>query len=103
MIDVLEAENTKETWMLRGAGALLLWFGIMMVLRPISVVADFIPLVGSIAGFGTAVAAFLLAAVFGLGTIAVSWVAHRPLVGVPLLVATLGFAVLLLRRARKRS
>ncbi len=103
MFDQLQAENERNTWLLRGLGFLLMFIGFAMILRPLSVVADFIPLIGSIVGFGGAVASFLVAAVLSLGTIAVAWVRFRPLVGVPLLLGTGFLAFVLLRRGRKKK
>jgi hypothetical protein len=42
--------------------------------------------------------AFLLAGALSSLTIAIAWLAFRPLIGVPLLVVTVGFLVLLRQR-----
>ena len=102
MFQQLEDENANTTWALRAVGVVMMWIGFLMIFKPLSVVADFIPLVGSIVGFGGAVAGFLLAAVLSLATIAASWVAHRPLLGIPLLIGSAFFAAVLLRRGLKK-
>ena len=61
-----------------------------MIFRPIVVVAEFVPLIGSLVGAGASMAAFFLAAPLSLLTIAVAWITYRPLVGVSLLVVVGG-------------
>jgi len=91
----MQAENALLTWVLRGVGWLLMFVGITLVLRPLSVIADVLPILGNIVGFGAAVVAFLLASSLSLIVIAVAWVAYRPLIGVPLLLLGLGAAAAL--------
>jgi hypothetical protein len=97
--------NTALTWILRGVGWFVMALGMFLILRPIAVVADFIPMIGSLVGAG----AFLFAAVLSFGlsllTIAIAWIAVRPLLGISVLVvALLGFgaALALALKARKR-
>lgn len=95
MFATAQAENSKMTWILRLVGYLMMAFGLMLILRPIVVVADFIPMIGNLAGLSATlfglVAAFPIAAL----VIAVSWIAVRPLIGIAVLVAALlGFAAL---------
>ncbi len=81
-----EAENRVLTWILRAVGFILMGVGLMMVLSPLSVLADVVPILGSIVGAGTAFVAFGVAAVLSLVTIALGWIAYRPVVGIALLV-----------------
>jgi tetratricopeptide (TPR) repeat protein len=59
--------------------------GLFLLLRPLATVADVIPLLGSLVGFGAGIAAAILAACLSLTIIAVAWIWHRPLVGALLL------------------
>jgi tetratricopeptide (TPR) repeat protein len=72
---------------------MVMLIGLGLVLRPLSVVADVIPIFGSIVGAGTGIVAFLLAAALSLITVAVAWVTFRPLLGGGLLA---GAAALIL-------
>jgi len=95
MFATAQEENSRMTWILRLVGYLMMAFGLMLILRPIVVVADFIPMIGNLAGLSASffglVAAFPIAAL----VIAVSWIAVRPLIGIAVLVAALlGFAAL---------
>ena len=103
MIRNAERANAMMTWILRAVGFVLMGLGFGLVFRPLSVVADVVPIIGSIVGMGTGCAAFGLAAVGSLITIAVGWVAYRPLIGVPLLVLGLGGLIGLFVLASKRK
>jgi hypothetical protein len=100
-----ESENGMLTWILRLVGFVVMAVGIGMVLSPLSVLADVLPFLGDLLGMGTAFVAVALAATFSLVTIALGWIAYRPVLGVGLLV--LAGAVLAgsisLRRGRRRE
>jgi hypothetical protein len=86
---VVQQEESKAKllrWILRGVGFLLMFAGMALVLRPLSILADLIPLFGSLVGGVTGVVSFLAAGGVTLAVIAISWIAFRPLLGVPLLV-----------------
>ena len=53
MFQHAESENRFLTWILRGVGFFLMFLGGSMLLKPLSVVADFIPFLGNIVGVGT--------------------------------------------------
>lgn len=78
--------NKMMTWILRIVGFLLMFMGISSVLRPLSVLADVIPFIGSMVGAGNSVIAFLIAAPCSLVTIALAWVFYRPVLGIFLLL-----------------
>lgn len=80
------SENVMLTWLLRLAGFVLMVIGFACVLGPLSVLASVIPFLGSLVGLGTGFLSFLLGLVGSLLTIAVAWVAVRPLFGVTLIV-----------------
>jgi hypothetical protein len=90
MFEIAQRENAVLTWILRGVGFFLMFVGFSMFLRPLSVIADVVPLFGSIVGAGTGLIAFLVAFAGSFLTIAVGWVFYRPLVGIPLLIVGIG-------------
>lgn len=90
MIEQAKAENKMLTWILRLVGFILMLVGLMMVFKPMSVLADVIPVLGSIVGAGTGMVAFLLAACFSITTVAIAWVVYRPILGIGLLVVAGG-------------
>ena len=98
-----EQANTVLTWVLRFVGFLVMLFGLLMLLRPIRVVADVVPFLGTLVGMGLGLVAFAVAAPLTLLTIAVAWIAHRPVLGIGLiLIACAAFGWLLSRFARQR-
>jgi hypothetical protein len=94
MIQKAQESNVLLTWILRLAGFVLMLIGLNLVFKPFSVLADVVPIFGSIVGFGTGLLAFLLASVLSLTTVAIAWVVYRPLVGILLIAAAVGLAVL---------
>lgn len=87
--------NATLTWILRAVGCFVMFVGFALVFRPLQVVADVIPLVGSLVGLGTGLAAAGLAAVGSLLTIGVAWIFYRPLIGVPLVLGGVALIVFL--------
>lgn len=98
-----EEENKLLTWLLRLAGFLLMLVGINLVLRPLSVIADVLPILGTIVRGGTGLVSLLLSAIFAMITIAVAWIFYRPLLGIVLIAAAAGLAVLVRRRLKQRK
>jgi hypothetical protein len=88
-----EAENRILTWILRALGAIFMWVGFSLILRPIAVFGDIVPIVGTVLGAGTALASLALTAVLAPIVIAIAWLFHRPLLSLGVLVA--GAAVVL--------
>jgi hypothetical protein len=74
-----------------------------MVLAPIAVFGDVVPIVGRVLGAGTTFVAGFIAAFFALGTVAVAWITYRPVLGVILLALAAGAVYLLIRVAKKRA
>jgi len=101
MFAAAERQNTLLTWGLRLGGLLLMAFGFRLVLRPLVVLADVLPPVGSLVGVGLGLVSFLVAAVISLLTIAVAWVVYRPLLGITLIVLAVAALVYLVIRTRR--
>jgi hypothetical protein len=95
--------NTILTWILRGAGALLVIIALALFTAPLSVLADVIPLLGTIVGAGTFAIAFLLGLAWSFVMIAAAWLRFRPLIGGSLLAAAAVLVVLLRVRGRKAA
>ena len=80
------AQNTLITWLVRLGGFILIWIGFGLLFAPLSVLADIVPLFGSLVGAATGLIAFPLALAVALTVIAIAWVVFRPLLGITLLV-----------------
>ena len=90
MFEMAEQRSKMLTWILRVVGWLCMVGGIGMILKPLEVIADVVPFVGSIIGFGTGLISFLVGSVIAATVVAIAWIAVRPLVGIPLLVIAVG-------------
>jgi Transmembrane protein 43 len=75
-------QNRILTWVLRLVGVLVMWIGFFMILRPLVIVADVVPLIGSILGVGAGLAALVGTAVLASLIIAFAWLWYRPLISV---------------------
>ncbi len=95
MFGSLEAGNAVLTWVLRFVGWLLMFIGLSMIARPLVVVADVLPFLGSLVGAGAGLMAFAVASPLSLLTVAAGWIVYRPLLGIGLFAAGLGLAAML--------
>lgn len=96
-------ENTMWTWILRAGGFFMMFLGLVLFFRPISVLGDVIPFVGSMLAFGTGLFAFVIAGVLSVGTVGVAWVVYRPVLGITLLSAALAILVWFAMSGRKKA
>ena len=93
MIRTMEQTNSMLTWLLRLAGFVLMAIGIALVFNPLVVFADVLPLLGDILGMGVGIFAVVIAASLSLLTIAVAWLAYRPVMAVALIVAAVAIVL----------
>ena len=98
-----ERENRTLAWVLRGVGIAALWLGAFLIVRPLVVVADVVPLIGDIIGAGAGLVALGFAIGAGSVVIAIAWLWYRPVVSVVALVIGGLAAFLLHRMAARRS
>ncbi|MBR9971283.1 TMEM43 family protein [Magnetospirillum sulfuroxidans] len=81
-----ERDNAILTWILRLVGWLVMLFGFVMLSRLLVALAAVIPLLADIVAGGIFLVALPLSLCLSLVTIALAWIAFRPLIGIPLLV-----------------
>ena len=81
MFDAAKSGNATMAWILRGLGLVLCVTGFGMVFAPLKVLADVIPLLGSIVGAGTGLVAGLLGTAWSMVIIAIAWIRFRPVLG----------------------
>jgi Transmembrane protein 43 len=78
------------TWILRGAGTLLMFVGFMLFFGPLSTLASVLPFLGSIVRGAAAAIAIVITLPLALTVIALAWLGHRPLIGGGLLIVAAG-------------
>ena len=100
MFESARSGNAIFTWVIRLAGFLAMFFGLSMVLKPLSVLADVLPILGDIVEMGTGLVAGLVALACAIATIAVAWLFYRPLVATALLAVAGALVWKLVRRRR---
>ncbi len=103
MFDSLRRQNIFIARIIRVVGWFLACMGCGMIIAPLKTFASIIPLFGRLVGVATFGIAFVLGSVVTLMTIAVAWIAVRPIFGVTLIVFAIGGIYLLSRWSRRSS
>ena len=89
--------ESRLTWILRGVGFAAMLIGFLCITRPLTMLVAVLPPLEWLVGAGAFLVAVTLAVPITLLTIGLAWIAHRPLLGVALLVGAVA-ALVLLRR-----
>ena len=103
MINVIKKENKILKWILRAVGLLLCAAGFGAILKPITTLASFVPILGGLVGAAIGLVAFLLGLAVSLLVIAIAWIRFRPVLGICLLVAVVAVVVLLFTKLKKKK
>jgi hypothetical protein len=103
MFQTAQDANTVMTWILRGGGFLAMVLGLFLVFRPLSVLGDVVPFIGSLLGVGVGLFALIVGFALSSITIAIAWFFVRPLLGIALLALAVGGVVWLLKANRKKK
>ena len=99
-----ERGNKMLTWLLRFGGFLIMFIGLSMVFKPLSVLADVVPFIGNLVGLGTGLVAAVISFIASLATIAVAWIFYRPILAITLIaaaVALVAFIVIKLKSSKQ--
>ncbi len=103
MIQDQQAAESMITWILRGVGTFVIFAGFAMFFGPIATLAAVLPFLGTLVRGATSFFAFVLAIPVALVTIAIAWIAFRPLIGGSILLVAAGIGYLLWRWHHSRS
>lgn len=95
--------NNMIAWALRVVGVLIAMAGFRAIVAPLAVIADVIPLLGTLVGAGTGLVASLLGFAWSLIVIAVAWLRFRPILACSLLGGAVVLFVLLLILGKGRK
>ena len=102
MFKAAEAANRMMTWILRLAGFLAIWFGLMAILNPLTVLADVLPFLGDLLGMGLAIGTFFVGGAMSVTVIGIGWLVYRPVLGIGLFVVAIGLLVFLKKAGKSR-
>lgn len=86
MFKSAQEENETLTWLIRGGGCVLMFFGFCLILGPLGVLGDLIPVIGDVVRAGAGLVGFLFTVVLAPLIIAVAWLWYRPIVAISLVV-----------------
>ncbi|MBQ6285470.1 MAG: TMEM43 family protein [Bacilli bacterium] len=103
MINVIKKENKILKWILRAVGIILCAAGFGAILKPISTIAGYVPILGSIVGAAVGLVSFLLGLAVSLVVIAIAWIRFRPVLGICLLAAVVAIIVLLITKFKNKK
>lgn len=95
MIQNALRENNIRTWLIRAATLLALFIGFALILQPIVVLSDVVPLFGRIVGIGTGIIAFICGVTLWAAATAIAWFTFRPIIAIVAIIAIILIFVLL--------
>jgi len=87
-------------WIMRLVGFMMMWIGLTTVLGPISVMADFLPMLGGLSRSIIGVITFVIALVLSSVTILISMLLHN-VVAIVIAVAVIGGATFMILNRKK--
>ena len=94
------SSNSTMTWILRVVGVFLVIFGLKMLVAPIAVLADVIPIMGTIVGAGLGMASTLIGLAWSLLVASIAWLRFRPMIGGIMVLLAVGLIALLVIKGR---
>ncbi|STX50111.1 Protein of uncharacterised function (DUF1625) [Legionella busanensis] len=86
MIREAQDENRMTMWSIRFVTLVMVVIGFALLMRPLVVLADVIPFVGTLIGFGTGLIALVLGICLWTIFLAIAWFATRPFFALGLLI-----------------
>jgi hypothetical protein len=101
MFEDAQTENTIITWIIRVAGLIGIFIGFQLFFGLFGVIGDVIPFIGSLLRGGTAIIALVLTLIIGPITIAIGWIAYRPLLAFAIIGVGIALAALIIFLRRK--
>ena len=103
MFEAARSANSLMTWLVRFGGFMLMFFGLSMVLKPLSVLGDVLPFLGNLIELGNGLVAGLLSFVCTLVTIAIAWLFYRPVIAIILIALAAGGIWLLIQKKKAKQ
>ena len=98
-----QKNNSFITWILRGVGLIMMFFGLSIMFKPIVAMADVLPVLGGVLDNNLSVFSGLSAFALSLVTIAVAWLAHKPAVSIVLVLMGIGAFVFFYLKSPKKK
>lgn len=99
----LHTEYKTEIWFYRLVGFLLMWFALQVLLRPISILLDFLPIFGALSRTIIGGMTFLVALLLTSVTIIIAMIAHSFIASIIVLAITIGAIIAFLMKWKNRQ
>lgn len=99
MLSEYRKNYLNQTWLFRGLGLFLMFFGLNLIIQPIVNSAKKVPLLGELTQMAALVITFILTIAFGTISISLCWLALRPEIALPLII----FAVFIIFNLKKKE
>ncbi len=102
MINSIIQENKIIKWALRFAGILLCIVGVATLFKPLSTLANFVPILGGIVDMAVGLVGLIVGLAISLVVIAIAWIRFRPLIGIALLVVVGALVFILIKKKKNK-
>jgi hypothetical protein len=99
----MHQEYVIALWAVRALGFILMWLGLMMILGPISVLLDVLPIMGKVSRSAVGIVTFLVALVLSVVTMLVSKLLHNPIAVMAVVVIVVAAGVYYFKKHRKKK
>ena len=103
MIESIRSEDKFMKWILRFFGFIICMAGFRTILKPISAITSYVPLLGSLVGTAMGLVSFVLSLSLSLFVIAIAWIRFRPIVGISLIAIVVALIIFLIIRSKKKK
>jgi hypothetical protein len=103
MIHKAQFENQAMTWIFRLLSLIMLIGGFSLIMRPVVVLADFVPFFGSLVGFGTGAIAVIGGLALWTLAVTIAWFTVRPVWSVGLIALVTVICYLLYVRKKRKN
>lgn len=94
MVNNIESGNKFMKWFMRIVGIILVCMGTSMLLSPLTTLIGAIPFLGKIVNGSLGVVSSFVGFAISLVVIGIAWLVYRPILGVALIVVSVGLIVL---------
>lgn len=102
ILQKLSDENNMTKWIFRLMGTLFIMGGFAAIISPLQRLVNFIPFFGTVFGWVTGFATFILGLALSLIVIALAWLRYRPVLSIGLLIGVL-IVIILTKKLKTKN
>ncbi len=103
MLDYLQVKNNVITWVFRVISVAFIMAGISLILKSLTSVISYIPIIGNIVNISIGIISFLLGLTLSFIVIAVAWILYYPLISTILIVGSLITFIILKKYTKDKN